>query len=64
MTARHIKRSEMALNPFSAMRITINLPASNPLPAIQIPIAATDYVTSLRRSTAVSCIELCRTPAR
>ena len=32
--------------------------------ALQIPIATSDFVTYLCHPTAVSCIELCRTPAR
>jgi len=33
------------------------------LRASRIPIATTDFVTRTRRTTAVSCIEACQTPA-
>jgi len=44
---------------FTVARPGFNLPRVN-----QIPIASADFVTRPRRTTAVSCIELCRTPAR
>jgi hypothetical protein len=43
---------------FAAARETISARR-----VIQIPITATDFVTRLRRNTAVSCIEACQTPA-
>ena len=46
------------------IRSTAASEAINTPRAIQIPIATTDFVTLIRRTTAVSCIEAYQTPAR
>jgi hypothetical protein len=46
------------------IRFTAASEAISTPPVLEIPIATTDFVTLIRRTTAVSCIEAYQTPAR